>query len=285
VSGSDTKLHLLKVSRYEHVASVLLAMLISLGSFVLVTLIAWLASRNYTSQVAVPVKMEQIGDQEEAPWGPGNDIEPPPGGGGDTTEEEPEQVLNAVADSVTSRAAMLEETVLGGAGQGGPDEGGIGPGGGKGRGGGGTGRGRQGKPRRWEVMFDKGLTLEAYAQQLDYFGIELGVLRPNNQVEYAFNLARTRPSSRKGAADQEKRYYLTWKKGDLQQADRTLLSRAGVQVGRSLILKFLKPETEQEIYALEQAHANGRKVRATVFGVRKGNKKPYEFYVIRQTNE
>ena len=91
-------------------------------------------------------------------------------------------MLNAVADAVATRAAMLERRV---SGDGAPAA--------AGRGGGGTGHGRKGKPRRWEVMFDKGLTLEAYAQQLDFFGIELGVLRPNNRVEYAFNLARIAP--------------------------------------------------------------------------------------------
>jgi hypothetical protein len=50
-------------------------------------------------------------------------------------------------------------------------------------------------------------------------------------------------------------------------------------------LKFLKPETEQAIYALEQARANGRKVRSTVFGIRKGSSKPHEFYIVNQTYE
>jgi hypothetical protein len=232
-------------------------------------LITWLTSRIFASTSAVPVTMEEIGD-DEAPWGPGDDVEPPAPEETDLVEEEVEEVLDAVTDAVATRAAMLENRVSGD---------------GKGRGGGGTGHGRKGKPRRWEVMFDKGLTLEAYAQQLDFFGIELGVLMPNNRVEYAFDLARSRPSHRGGAADQETRYYLTWKKGDLQQADRTLLSRAGIQAGRNLILKFLPPATEQEIYGLEQARANGRKVRSTVFGIRKGSSKPHEFYIVNQTYE
>ena len=187
MSKPGAKLYRLGVSRYERVASMLLALLTLFGIAVTVMLVIWLTNRIFASTTAVPVTMEEIGDDED-PWGPGDDIEPPAPEETDLVEEEMEEILDAVADAVATRAAMLENRVSGD---------------GTGRGGGGTGHGRKGKPRRWEVMFDRGLTLEAYAQQLDFFGIELGVLRPNNQVEYASNLARSLPNRRPGVADQE----------------------------------------------------------------------------------
>ena len=110
---------------------------------------------------------------------------------------------------------------------------------GTGRGGRGTGRGRKGISRNWEMQFAKGNTLNVYAKQLDFFKIELGIRRPGNKIEYASNLASRRPKKRVGSTDQEKRYYLTWRRGNLQEADRELLNKAGIDPGRSPIFKFL----------------------------------------------
>ena len=66
---SSAKLYRLEVSRYERVASMLLALLILLGILVLVMLITWLTSRIFASTSAVPVTMEEIGDGR-SPLGP-----------------------------------------------------------------------------------------------------------------------------------------------------------------------------------------------------------------------
>ena len=256
----------LLVSSYDQTAGMLLALLIVIGLLVTIMVAIWLSSQVFTSQKAVPVTMEEIGSDED-PWGPGDDIEPPAPQETDIEEEEIEEVIEAVSDAVATRTAMLERRISGD---------------GKGRGGGGTGHGRKGKPRRWEVQFLKGNTLDTYAKQLDFFGIELGVLLPDNRVEYAYNLVRTRPTRRVGPADQDKRYYRTWRSGDLQEADRQLLARAGIQAGRRLILKFLPRQTEEQLYTMEQAKAEGRSVAATRFGVEPDGK-GYRFTIIRQT--
>ena len=43
----------------------------------------------------------------------------------------------------------------------------------------------------------EGNTLDLYARQLDFFGIELGVLMPDNKIIYAFNLRKPKPDTRK----------------------------------------------------------------------------------------
>ena len=86
-----------------------------------------------------------------------------------------------------------------------------------------------------------------YARQLDFFKIELGVLQPDNKIIYVFNLTKPKPDTRtvSNPSLNEKRYYLTWRTGEMQQADRDLLAKAGVDSGDRLILKFLPPEVER----------------------------------------
>jgi hypothetical protein len=264
----------LALSRYDRVSGLLISLLILLGCIFLALLSVWWSHRVFTADVAVPVVMEEIGDQEEAPIGPGHDIEPPPPLETDLVDENTEQVLDTVDDALASRSTMLEPGVAGGSRYGVPG------GTGHGKGGGGTGLGRQGKPRRWELRFTEGNTLETYARQLDLFGIELGILRPGNKVLYVSGLSRARPLTREGDRDAEKRYRFTWTQGSLEEADRLLLAKAGVDVGRNILFKFLPPEQYQKLAAMEKEASGGQKVRSVVFGVRSAGA-GYEFYVIR----
>jgi hypothetical protein len=245
----------------------LVSLLILLGVAVGMMVIIWLTNQVFTSQAAVPIVMEEIGDQEEDPIGPGHDIEPPPPQETDLEVEEMDEVLEAVEDALATRAAMLERRISGT---------------GTGKGGGGTGLGRKGAPRRWELRFKEGNTLETYASQLDYFGIELGVLMSGNKVLYISRLAQMRPQTREGPRDTEKRYRFTWTQGSLEQADRMLLARANIDAGGGVIYKFLPDALYQKLRVMEAEYANNRKVRSTLFGI-KSSGGDYEFYVMRQS--
>ena len=263
----DRNVYRLEVSRYDRVSGMLLALLTLLGMAVLIMFIVWLTNRIFLHYAPPPVLAADIGNPED-PWGGSDDIEPPAPQETDIIEEEIEETLEAVTDAIATRATMMSRRVSGD---------------GSGRGGSGTGRGRKGTSRNWEVQFIKGNTLKTYARQLDFFKIELGVRRPGNKIEYAYNLAATRPRTRIGPTDQEKRYYLTWRRGNLQEADRDLLRKAGIEPGRSPIFKFLPPEVEAMLLGLEQAKAGGRvkKIRMSRFGLLPDGD-GYKFYVIRQ---
>ena len=72
----------------------------------------------------------------------------------------------------------------------------------------------------------------------------------------------------------------------MQQADRELLTRAGIDVGDRIILKFLPHETEGQliIEARDYAGLTPKEVRKTRFGVRAvGN--GFEFFVLDQTRK
>ncbi len=257
----------LQVSAYERVTSWIVSLLVLVGMCAVILLILWISGRIFATQVAVPVMMQELGTGEGGLAG-GMEIDQPPAEelGFTSDIEEPllEKTLATVAEAIAERLAELEDPlrseseVAGRGGSTGPgDATGVGVG---------TGGGRR---RHWEVRFPEGNTLESYARALDFFKIELGVLLPDNRVLYVYNLSKPKPDTRVGPADQEKRYYLTWRRGSLIEADRELLRRAGVDPGDRLILKFLPPEVEAQLAEMERARAGPRydRVRTTYFAV------------------
>ncbi len=255
----------LRVSNYDRVLSMVLAAVLLVGVAVLTLLALWLTSRLFLGQAAVPVVMEQIGSSD-SPLNDQRDLETPDTDQTDLVEPEITERLAAIADAVSSRSALLGDPTLGQSARqgGGGEQGGV--------------------ERRWELTFMQGNTLEVYARQLDFFRIELGVLEPGNRITYVSNLAQPKPDTRVGAADAEGRYYLTWRGGELVEADRQLLARAGVPSEGRLILKFLPPEVETQLAHLEKVHAGKEadEVRRTRFGISPDGD-GYRFRVIDQT--
>lgn len=269
----------LRISLYERVASTLVSLLILVGTVVLFLFLMVLFSRMIREQETVPV--EYI----EAPYGRGDhaagfarDPEPP---GAEELEqlEEPalEQSVEAVTDVVSSVSANLmavegmTAATQSGTGQG--DSRPPGP----------LGDGEDIIPRseRWQIQYPSG-NLRAYGGILDYFKIELGVIGGGRkEVEYASNFSRN-PTKRTGPPDEEKRLYMTWRSGEMKQADASLLAKAGVKVDGGLQMQFIPPDTENLMAAAEHEAMGDRKlkeVQKTVFGVRP-QRGGFEFYVI-----
>ena len=271
----------LRTSRYDQVSSLLISLLILIGLVVLVLLITWLTNRIFVSQTAVSVELSDFAG-DDGPVGGGQAPETPtPEEMQEFDLEEPvvEELLTAVSDVVKIKVPQLDDPMVTHP----KTTGGFGTGEGRGVGSG-RGDGTGGVRRRWEVHFIKGGTLNVYARQLDFFKIELGVLLPGGKVAYASNLTKSKPSTRIGPADQEKRYYLTWRSGDLQQADRELLAQAGIDAKKRLILKFLPPDVEAKLVALEKAKAGSevKNIRRTRFGIQPAGN-GYSFYILDQT--
>lgn len=169
----------LKVSRYDQVSSMLISLLILVGVVVFLMLVVWLTNQIFLSQAAVPVEMVELGEGEGLLAG-GMELEGPIeeeiGVESELDEPAVENTLAAIADAVGTRAALLVDPALtdqlkSGRGGGSRGDGRV-PGFGSGSG--------SGIRRRWQVRFIQGNTLETYAQQLDYFKIELGVLMPGS---------------------------------------------------------------------------------------------------------
>jgi hypothetical protein len=286
----------LNVSLYDRASSGLLAMVITVGTVVSLLLMVWLSNRVFRTIKAADVELVEVNEEGEG-GGDGratggsqqfdnvsNDIV-----GKDRETVDVQESLSVVDNSVAARAAELDDPNLaeptrhGSFGSGGGLYGGFGDGRGLGH-----GPGRPGYPRHWEITFPKGNTLEAYARQLDFFGIELGIILPDNKIVYAFHLAKPRPDTRviTDPYKNEKRYYLSWRNGDLMKADRELLARAGIQAEDYVVLQFLPKETEKALLILERSYrgTDPKKMGKTRFGIQPAGD-GFVFYVLEQTTK
>lgn len=283
----------MQVSTYDRASSLLLAMLITTGFGATVLFILWLGQHVLIPQVAVPVEITEVNEDGEG----GGDGRPAGGSQLDTPSDEPvvgsdqetsdiQQDLQMLSSAVDAKSVELDDPELvtpkkqGSFGSGGGIYGGFGDGRGMGH-----GPGKPGWPRHWEVMFTKS-GLDAYAKQLDSFKIELGVLQPDNKIIYAFNLAKAKPDTRvvSNPSKNEPRYYLTWRNGEMQQADRDLLIKAGIDPGTRLIMKFISKELELYLLGIERGF-NGlmpREIAKTRFTVVSDGAGGYQFRVLEQ---
>jgi hypothetical protein len=292
----------LQVSRYDRAASLLLALLCVAGLAATVLFAIWLTGKIVESPpravpptLLPPLRYGENGGDGRTPGGSQLDMpsdEPVVG-----KDKETAGVKSDLSDSdvlAASKAIELDNpeatnpTRRGSRGTRGGIYGGPGDGRGTDVGPGPPGprRNKDDRHRSWEVTFSSS-TLDIYARQLDFFRIELAVLLPDNKIAYAFNLANPKPDTRVAAAAGEKRFYLTWRKGEMQKADLELLARAGIEVGDNLIVKFIPAETEALLADLERRYADQagfalRDVRMTQFGIRPEGSS-FEFFVLEQS--
>jgi len=268
----------MKATHYDRFSSMLIALLMLGGIAVLILFTLWLSTQVFRRPLAVPVSLVPAGDGagfDDADVFDPNVIElgDPLDRDEETLQESFESIISIVAmnDAVFSDISPFDDSLLTAGGK-------RGDGRTKGDGIGRTG----GRQRRWEFHFERGITVSEYAKMLDFFNIELGVLRPGGKVICVSNLAAPQPTVREGATVDEKRYYLTWAKSSADVADRELLEKAGITPSGP-ILKFITPESETQLDTMERDKAGQRydNIRLTSFGVkRQGN--AHRFVVLDQ---
>ncbi len=145
-----------------------------------------------------------------------------------------------------------------------------------------------GVPRemRWFVKFIERGTLDEYAQQLDFFGIELGAIMPDGKLVLVSKFSGGKPTAKTVASGaDEKRLYFTWRGGSRKAGDLELFQKAGVNASNAtMILHFYPPVTENVLANIELQYRNRKaiEIRRSYFVVRKA-KDGYEFSVSSQT--
>jgi hypothetical protein len=149
----------------------------------------------------------------------------------------------------------------------------------------GTGGGRYGgipAEERWFIRFADGSSVDEYARQLDFFGIELGVLLPGRLV-FISNMSTTPRVREVATGSGEERLYMTWQGGNRKDADVKLFQRAGIDASQGTIFHFYPPATEQLLATLEVQYAGRRtqEIRRTYFVVARGGD-GFVFNVTRQ---
>jgi hypothetical protein len=271
------------VSTYEKFASLLISLLALLGAAVLAMFLVLLTMRAIASTKTLPVMvLEEAygrGDHEagSARDEKNSEVEEldeffPP-----EMTEQIESVSTAISADTTMLENLDDQLLTVGTGSGKGDSRPPGP---LGEGSGDV------VPRweRWQVRFASA-DLDSYAKQLDHFKIELAAIGGGKDtVDYASGLSQLQPMRRSGPSAAEKRLYMTWRTGELIEADKALLAKAGIDTVGRVILQLYTPETEALLAALEQKQAGNRNVKEikrTVFGIR-GKANQYEFYVITQ---
>lgn len=254
----------LRTSQFDVVSSLLMALMWFIGIFVLLLFIIWVTSRITFAPKPFPPIIENPAGRGDNAEGLERDFEPP---GADEIVDlvEPtiQDTLTAVTDAVSSVAVTTNAAATVGTSKG--DSRPPGP----------EAEGDDIIPRheRWELRFSA-KNIDSYAQQLDFYNIELGVLGGGVQgVDYAAGLAGS-PRTRHGASDDEKRLYFMWvdRSSPLYQFDRQLLQRAGINLGAGReMMKFVEPELENMLahveleYAKENGHESVTEIQKTIF--------------------
>jgi hypothetical protein len=284
-SDAPTPATALRVSAYERVASLLVALLVLVGFSVTVIVLLWLARRAMAVNRPVPVDLvAEEGSRDDPALGVAEELEEP--GVEELAELDRPQLadtLAAVTTAVSTQAGALDENfgnadVMGS---------GRGRGGRRGQGDGGDGD-RDVIPRWHRFKLPFGGTLAEYARQLDFFEIELGVVTALDDtsvvVDYASKLSTAAPVKRRGAADEDQRLYFTEQDLQLRDYQKQLLAKAGIAANSTIIAMFIPAAVDQELARLELERANGRpieEIRRTVFGIKPVGDN-YSFYVMSQ---
>lgn len=146
------------------------------------------------------------------------------------------------------------------------------------------------RPERWELKFQSP-NLQAYAKQLDHYGIELGLVGGGiPTVDYARNFSQGL-SKRSGEGSSEKRlYFMSKQEGALLEYDRRLLGQAGFDPTDRTVLKFISPELEALLVQTELEYARTtlgieiqvEQIAKTVFESQPKSTGGYELAVVQQ---
>lgn len=274
---------------YEQVSSWMTALLLMLGILTFLLFIVWLTNRIRFTPAPTQVEMA---NEDVGGGGHGNGLaggerdfeEPTPEELPEMNQEKVDQSLADIAALVTTQSIALE--AIGGETSSGTGEGtGSGDGRGKGPGGPGT---SDGIPawERWEIKF-AATDSKLYAQQLDFFKVELGVAGGGDpNVHYVSNLAAEKPVVRVGDPKKEDRIRFLFRGGSLRKIDRDFARKAGINVEGRVVFHFYSKEMYNALLTLENQKMRDKgmhiiDVKRTVFGIR-GTAGNFEFHVIDQ---
>ncbi|MDZ4781170.1 MAG: hypothetical protein SGJ19_13025 [Planctomycetia bacterium] len=282
----------LRVSAYDQASSLLLAMLVLVGSVAAALLPVWFAMRGAEPAPPVAVTMVELNPGEGGghALGEGSEgmlIEGPESDEfptlGEVVEESLLSTLDNISRTTSLYSARLDEPYLG-------EDAPVLRGRSRGTGdrvaqGSGSGEPGLPRPQRWEVEYGDSITLQEYSAILDFFKIELAAIGQSNTIELASKFGQQKPSVRTLIASaNETRLYFSWRRGSSREAaDRELLVKAGVQTENRVLVQFIPDAVEQTLVKLEKQYAgrDPKDTRRTRFGVQKAEQ-GFEFHVLSQ---
>lgn len=135
---------------------------------------------------------------------------------------------------------------------------------------------------RWFVVWNESESIDAYAAQLDFFGIQLAVIKDGGMT-LVKNLSAGRPASNFTTVGANQ-FTFTPRGGRGLPGDRKLLQKAGVDPGGGQVRHVYPAETVSKLAIAERDYRNRTpdQIHRTYFAVR-GKPGNYEFIVTKQT--
>ncbi len=281
----------IKLTRYDIMSSALISAVGMLGLTLIVLIAIWVANMLPTQVLLAPIMTAGDGGWEDGVEGATPDVESPEDPTDDPSVAEDMsdvtelmEITDPVVEVSDTAAQLVEPTEYSGeknTGNPGSAEGT----GGRPLGSGGPGRGGAKRDQRWFVQFAEKGNLKSYAQQLDFFGIELGALfLSEGRLVYLKNVSQDQPVTREvTTGDAEKRLFMNWEDGDRKEADAELFQKAGVDARQAAILHFYPDALEQQMARLELSYANrpSAQILRTYFEIRRSDD-GFEFVVTSQ---
>lgn len=240
-----------KVSQYDLVSGFLVASVGLVGFITGLLFLLVLLNMEWEKEVKPEMFVfDDLADHKK-PEGIAKDFEEP--GAEELVDVEKPQLADAlemVTDAISTIRAAAIEAVDGTAPQTGP---GTGLGDKRQKGLRFIGPDNDNPAEHWIVKYSTS-SKEAYAEQLDYFKIEIGSLsKETSLIEYAYNVSASKPSYKTGTRKEEKRVY--FKKPNnhpVLRWDKALLQAAGATTTNRIILTFYPMSTFQKLYQLEK---------------------------------
>lgn len=279
----------LEVTRYDRASAIMIATVLALSVSVVWLSVVWAANRPRALSAPAPIELVDLAggvddgavdetlllesDADETPDASLAEIEAE-----DTEIEEMlDNVVDQAAVATTQAQRQFELSAL--------NTGRPGSAHGTGRRALGMGNGDSGLPRdqRWFVRFSDGASVDEYARQLQFFGVEVAVLLPGQAVVLS-NLTAPKPTARVEKSGREGQLHMAWQGGTLRKGDFKLCERAGIDATGGRTLHLYPKKTEALLAKLEFDYRNRKpdSIRRTYFVVR-GQEGGFEFVVTRQS--
>ena len=279
----------LKVSRFESVTSLLLALMLLLGCFAMLLLAIWLLS-NEPHQHSPERPLPTLGSSA-APGKSQRDFLPPsPDEIVKLQEPTLEEAIVQISKVAASAAASTDHLLASRQSDGGND--GLDDGRHWDRDGVSKDRGPKHdfvpEHARWEIAFNA-KSKQDYARQLDHFSIELAAFGGGKAgIDTATSLASNPTAGHIGDPSTENRLYFSWKRQNpLLQYDRQLLAAAGIDTEGREIIRFIDDSLRQKLLSMEQlaceeaGKAFPQSIRKTYFECVSVSGK-YQFRIVEQ---
>lgn len=278
--GKPTKL---QVTTYDRSSSMLIALLILVGTVVVGILIIYWTLQLTEVTPTFPISEIPAGRGDSAE-GLARDPEPP------GFEDAPELDMPQLPATLTSlaaastKSAMLADFSSNTSGEVGKGSG-LGDSRAAGRGGNGAPE-RVPREERWKIKYVD-VDIKEYGRQLDFFDVELGVIdRKKNAIHWAKNFSGVPKTGVHTSKETRKRglLALSFQAGNLRLKDQQLVVKAGI-TARGQVVQFFPRKFEDQLVFIELEKAGKSRtvndIYRTYFEVRrKGN--GYEIFVADQ---